>query len=696
MQKRFDYLFPLLFLLVYSITAAALFVSSQAIGDLGVESDFYSELVVGAQKLWNGEFSVENYPFKGPMYSIALVFIHVFGGDWYTNAVVLNLICAMLSLLLIYRLLLRLYNRAVAVAAMLLMSLHFEFFYHAHKASSDMLFFLLVFLAISLMLREKWTWYYPGAAGFISGLAFLTRYNGLIILVAAVVMLIIAYPAEWTRRQRFLAGLIFIGGFLIPCAPWFYMNYVETGQFLTTENLFNIVKEFYGGSKEKDIPAGGFTSVYHLISHDTVYFIGHYVKNIFRYIFLDVRKSLGIYIGVTVFLGILRMFVIPPSRKQLAFLIFAICYYLFMCVVFYIPRLSLPIVPAYLAMGMSLFFGSGHETRTRIGKDLESKFFGRLQWFNHSRRVIIGVLVIVGLIVWELWMVVSAEKFYRGQQPRFLLAAASFLHNSKEPGSTPVIMARKAHIAYYSGMQYQNYPLTWENHAEFIKYALNHDVQYIVYSDIERVHYKVDEFMKRLPENEGVELIYKDIHTQVFSLAEWMNASRIREGMNHTDYVRLMNEAAESRNPNRILYTYKNIAEYHVARGDWQTASKYFLQGLKVIKKLPESEDMLKAMAMTQNYLSQVYLKLKRYRDGIDLMHDNIDLYTGLGDKTGLAQSHMLTFWYYKELEEFDNAWNHMKVARELYVELENRSAIQRIDQLAKQMKNQPALRGKQ
>ena len=98
LYKRFDHLFPLVYIILYALTISILFLSSPMIGDLGVESDFYSELVVSAQKLWQGDFAVENYPFKGPVFSFALVFAHTFGGDWYTNTIVLNLICASLSL----------------------------------------------------------------------------------------------------------------------------------------------------------------------------------------------------------------------------------------------------------------------------------------------------------------------------------------------------------------------------------------------------------------------------------------------------------------------------------------------------------------------------------------------------------------------------------------------------------------------
>ena len=716
-HERFDYLFPLLYVILFSLTTSALFLSSPAIGDLGVESDFYSELVVSAQKLWQGDFAAENYPFKGPVFSFVLVFAHSLGGDWYTNTIVLNLICASLSLLVIYRLFLRIFNRPIAVSSMILLSLHFEFFYHTHKASSDMLFFLLTFLAISLLVRRRWAWYYPCAAGFISGLAFLTRYNGFFILVAAAFMLIFINPGDWTRPRRLLAGMIFLGAFLVPCIPWFWVNHAETGRILSTRNLYNIVQEFYGGARKEEIPPGGFKSIYHLIAHDPGYFVGHFGKNIFQHLILDMRKTMGLFVGALVFLGTLRLFVISPSRQQKSFLIFPLCYYLFMCAIFHMPRLSLPIVPVYLAIGLSVLFGSGGEDRSRLGKWLEHRFSRPLQWINQplrqktknppklsrtarrttvrsriSLRLGISILIMAWLIVWELTIIVSAERFYSSQTPHYILEAARFLRTNKDPDSTPVIMARKAHLAYYSGMRYQNYPPNWSSFGDLLDYALDHQVRYIAYSDIERMYFKADEFMLHLHIIGGIDIFYRDDHTLVFSIAEWMNTGRVTSDMKNEDLVRIMNEAEKSEDPERILYTCNNIAEFHIAGGDWSACANCYLRGMELIRILPDNIVNSEILADFRNHLSQVYLKLERYREGIELQQKNIGLFTRLGDRNALARSHLLIYRHFEMLEEFDKALSHLQISHDLYLALGNRNAVRRIDQIVTRLDSQPVI----
>ena len=156
---RFDRIFPVAWGMIYF--ACGLFVSLRfsPLGDLGVESDFFAELAPAAQRLAAGEFSVANYPFKGPVYSFVLVVVHglgsLFGLGWYRSAVVLNLICAVISLAVLYRLVLRLAGRPAALCTALLTGVVYEFFIQAHKASSDMLYVLLVLLCVDQLVGRR-------------------------------------------------------------------------------------------------------------------------------------------------------------------------------------------------------------------------------------------------------------------------------------------------------------------------------------------------------------------------------------------------------------------------------------------------------------------------------------------------------------------------------------------------------------
>jgi predicted branched-subunit amino acid permease len=253
-RPAFDIVLPIVFAVCYAVIALWVHFKWFPIGDTGVESDFYQTLAGAAQELWDGHLSVASHPTKGPFYSVALVFIHMFGGDWYTNAVVLNVLCAAGSILVLYRLLLRVFGRWLAVAATLSVSLVSEFFAQAHKASSDRLFFLLCFLAIGSLLSRRRFRLQTALAGAFSALAFLTRYNGLYLPVAAVFVVLFVNPRGWRRRRRYVTAAIYVAVFALVCAPWFLLNLAETGTLVPTRNVRNITETFYGGVAAEAIP----------------------------------------------------------------------------------------------------------------------------------------------------------------------------------------------------------------------------------------------------------------------------------------------------------------------------------------------------------------------------------------------------------------------------------------------------------
>lgn len=250
-----------LYLTFYLLVTVGIHLAFFPIGDIGVEADFYSELVVAAKQLAAGDFSVEHYPYKGPVYSFALFFVHLFGGDWYLSGILLNALCAAGSLLIIYRLFLRLYDRVIALLTVVFVSLVYEFFILSHKASSDMLFLFLCYMAIYMLCMERFSWMRLVLGSLFSALAFLTRYNGIFLPVALSAMLII-HPGTWSKRRRFAAAAVYMFVFLAVCAPWFIKNMQESGRLLASRNVENVAREFYGEDMGRNSRSGGFSSIW--------------------------------------------------------------------------------------------------------------------------------------------------------------------------------------------------------------------------------------------------------------------------------------------------------------------------------------------------------------------------------------------------------------------------------------------------
>lgn len=175
---------------------------------------------------------------------------------WYRAAVFLSLLAAAGTLLLLHRLARVLLGPRAAAVALLVAAVLKVFFIHAHKASSDQLFVLLVTAAAAVLLTGR-----PGprawlGCGAVAGLAWLTRDNGIVVPVWAALVLLAVDPWRQTWRRRALGVACVAGAFLVVASPWLVATRVQTGGWIASRNLQNVVDEFYGGERAALVPAG--------------------------------------------------------------------------------------------------------------------------------------------------------------------------------------------------------------------------------------------------------------------------------------------------------------------------------------------------------------------------------------------------------------------------------------------------------
>jgi 4-amino-4-deoxy-L-arabinose transferase-like glycosyltransferase len=612
LRGAFDWAFPVAYAVVFALVAWSVHARFFPIGGIGVESDFFSGLVPAAKELWSGSISIARYPYKGPFYSVALVFVHMFGGDWYENGVLLNVLCAAGSLIVLYRLLLRTFGRRVAVVATISTSLVAKFFVHAHKASSDMLFFLLCFLAISLLLMKKRPWLALAGSGVLSALAFLTRYNGA--FLPAVALIVILFMDSWRGpvKRRVASAAVYIAAFVLVCAPWLAFNLVETGSLLQTDNLRNVVEEFYRGARAADIPSGGFTSVGSMITHDPAHFAGHYLLNIPRHFWADMLHALGIEAGILVMLGLLRLLFVPPTRKQWAFLSFGVGYFLSMCLVFYLPRFSLLVIPMYLAVGFSLLVGPHDGRRSRLGEAFDRRFIGGWRRLVEKRPKVIRTaipLVIAGLLLMQVQWIVRAETFHYSVRPLFVLPAARFLkeHAGGEArAEEKIVMARKAHVAYYAGTKYRMYPHRVLDGRELVAAAIELGADYVVYSRLEHACYPDAKWLGGLESEFGVERIYSEQDITIYELAGWLDLGSREGAAGLEERLARLESFDRAGRRDAVMRTCAEIALLYSYNRDLEKAGNYLLSSLEVAVGLPDAEDRNRGVRVLRSELARV------------------------------------------------------------------------------------------
>lgn len=506
---------PTGFALVYVATGLALSLRHAPLGDLGVEADFFAELAPAAEAVAAGHLDVANYPFKGPLYSLVLVPVHAvlapLGFDWYRSAVVLSLLASAFTLLLVHRLSRRLAGERVAAVVVVLTAFTKVFFIHAHKAASDPLFMLLVVAAVTVLLcgaPRMTTWL---AAGAVAGLAWLVRDIGVVVGAWATLVLLLVDPERQARRRRLLGALCVWAGFAAVAAPWLAVTRHQSGRWLASHNLQNIVDEFYGGARVAEVPVGGFASLGALVAHDPVHFAGHFLANLPRHFVADLNEVPGLTYGGLALAALAALVVLAwrrpdrrPDRRQVAFLLLGALMFLALGAVLHRPRFALPLVPAWALV-------------TALALERLPRF--------RARAALAMVACVVALHVGHIQRSID---FYDRQQPRHLVtaiaaaptwAAAAIAEKAvMAPGSRPLLMARKGHLAHYAHLAYVPYPNQAADAPDLVARARARGADFLVVGEIERQLLPDRAALDHLEGLPGVEVAWRDPQTIVYRL----------------------------------------------------------------------------------------------------------------------------------------------------------------------------------
>lgn len=495
---------PLPFVLAYAGLGLAVSLATAPLGDLGVEADFFAELAPAAQELAAGRFAVANHPFKGPLHAFVLVPVHAvlapLGVGWYRSAVVVSLLAASGALLLLHRLARDLAGPRAAAVALVTAAAIKVFFIHAHKASSDQLFVLLVVAAATVLLSARPVPRNWAGCGALAGLAWLTRDNGIVMPVWAAAVLLLLDPWRLAWRRRVLAVAWVWAGFLVVASPWLVATRAQTGGWVASRNLQNIVDEFYGGERAALVPEGGFASLGELVAHDPAHFATRFLGNLPRHFVEDLNQVTGLTTGALALALLALLGWRRPDRRQWAVLLMGVVMFTALGAVFYRPRFSLALVPVW-AFAIALAVERLPRARTAAAAAV--------------------VAVVVALHAGHS---LRAVRFYAAQQPRHLAeaiaAAPRWAAASGEGARRPVLMARKAHLAHYAGLRYAPYPQMARDPQDLVDRARARGATFLAVGSIERGYLPDPAMLDRLDELPGVSVAWRDRWTLVYRVRE--------------------------------------------------------------------------------------------------------------------------------------------------------------------------------
>ncbi|MEO8211520.1 MAG: glycosyltransferase family 39 protein, partial [bacterium] len=440
-----------------------LFVSmtNRLIGDYGVETDFYVAYVSQAKELLKGNLIID--PYRGPAYQVFLAITAIITKyDYYTAGKLINVICSGITLYFISGIIASVLNRGGALMVVLFVAVNSVFWRYTYEPGTDMLFLAFYTSSLFLFLKsERLSYRNLLTAGILSGMAYLTRYTGISLILFALLIFVfnmykIGKDPSGKQRNFFKYTLAYLIPVIILASSWGMVSHIKTGHFFYNMNFQNTAQTVYKPdtmSKDEWVSKNqsSFSSMSDVIFRDFGTFTKRIAKNFSTYFLKDIfrffPKSTGILVGLGLLIFLLQFKSVSLSEKY--FFLASFIFYLQILLIFYSERFSLPLLPFYCFLIVKLF----------------SLNFLRRFDFNISK-LKLSTLILLLLIIFNFYNSFLIAKDDINKVPVEILTVRDFINsNYGEELSGKSIMARKPHIAYYLKMEFDVMPFA-ENYGE--------------------------------------------------------------------------------------------------------------------------------------------------------------------------------------------------------------------------------------
>jgi tetratricopeptide (TPR) repeat protein len=437
-----------------------------------------------------------------------------------------------------------------------------------------------------------------------------------------------------------------------------------------------------------------------LILHDPIHFFRHVIGNIGVHLWLDFESVLGLSAALLVFVGLLRLVLFPPTRRQLAFYFFPFCYFLAMCLVYHQPRFSLTLLPAYFALGFSLIWSPGSNRAagwTGPWRDRVQVAWSKLPERGFSSvRVLAIILVCVGLLISQITLIVQAERYYYVRRPLYILAAAAHMRNlidDMAQGAVTTdrtVMAAKAHLAFYADRPFVPYPVSFTSRRDLIDKSVALGVGYLQYGDIERQYYPEATVLARLADVQGIEKIYEQPEIIIFELDHDLDPENLIWNATIARGLSQRREAEAAGRLSAILEANTRLADLYMQERDWPTAARWLREGLVVVSQLPDAVDTAQKRADLQFDLSLCLWYLGRNEEGIELLNEPVARLSGMEKSEKLPLAHALLGRHLADLGRDSEAILHFRQARDLYNGLGDQNSAEAMERILVELMASP------
>lgn len=451
------------FAFIYFIVILYIGLKYHTVGDYHVETDFFQAYVPTAKDILKGIWTIED--FRGPAYPALLA---VFGGilkDYFTAGIVISASTAAFTLYFTFEIIKRLFRADIAFVATLITATNRIFVQYAYTAGTDMTFNVFVAATVFFLLKDEHRqWLNVALAALFAAFAYLTRYNGVFVIVAIPLIITLFNIHRLDVKQRLITSGVFIALFFLFISPWGLYCLEEKGSFFYNRNYLNIAYEMFakgkmGWDQYWNVESSKFHSLGQVIMTDPGLFVSTIANNVYDHFVSNMELLVGWWIGICVLAGFIGIWKEKPTARQGAFYIFGVLFFLVLLLVFYGERFSMYLVPVYSTFAL---------------QTLTWKQWRGVPFYN-------GFVVALVLVGWTFVKSYDYNKENIDSGPKEIKVIADWFNaNVKDTDETKVIVCRKPHIAYYINkrMRYFPYVETWE---ELEAATRNNDVSYLFY-----------------------------------------------------------------------------------------------------------------------------------------------------------------------------------------------------------------------
>ena len=669
---------PWVWALLVGIVAFALHLKFYPIGDLDADTDFYGDLVIGAQQLARGRLTALNYPYKGPLFSFVLVPVHAVIGDWYESAVVVNIVCAVSSLIVLHHLLSRVYTHQVAVWGVALVSTLPEFFLLAHGTQTDLLFLGLVTGALVPICSGAGSLWPIALAGALAGLAFLTRYNGAVVPIVTTVALVAVNPSRLPRGRRLCLAAIHLGAFFAVVAPWLALSHSQTGMLLYTKNAQNLVAGLYDPVEWRDLMQGQ-----HLrpLREILAYAPSHAAKNLsmnsVKHARRDLTELLGIPTAALALLGLVGVLLHRANASQWSLYVFGITYFLTLAPIFYSPRFSLPIAPVYVAAGVAFILGALGPARPGAIRIRAPSWLWRPRPQMVARWITAAFLI--ACTAAGVARIVAKERERIARRPLSLLPAIQALRQHAAVAGHGAVLARKGHIAFHAGLDYVQYPMAIWSLKDLLAFARDHGVRYISYGFVEFELQPDLRFLGILDSIPGTRDIYRRDGERVFEIMDYMPG--VSDSLEFTMLLANATAAARRRESDLEAEACNMVAKYFWERNRPAEGAQWLTRAVTLTADaLPGSRSAHIATTCRLN-LGRVLLMIGRTTDARLETLQVLNYFERWGSRNDRAETLLLLAAIDENQHDVASAERHLRSARTLFSRAADQARVDSIVQ---------------